>query len=119
MINEKISSVIENLRKYQWETKDEKLLQEELHKVFLKDFNYIKEYRLDNKNILDFFNEELGIVIECKTQGTSMQIYRQLKRYAEFPQVKAILLVSSKPMGLPAIIESKPAFIYLLGKNWL
>lgn len=114
-----ILTLLTTLQKYQWETRDEKLLQEELFKIFLKESGFIREYRIDSKNIIDFFHPESGIALECKTQGTSMNIYRQLKRYAQFPQVKEILLVSSKPMSLPALIEEKPTSVYLLGRNWL
>lgn len=114
-----ILEILDTLKKYQWETRDEKLLQEELYNIFLKNLGFIREYRIDSKNIIDFFHPESGIALECKTQGTSMNIYRQLKRYAMFPGVTKILLVSSKPMALPDVIEGKPAAVYLLGRNWL
>ncbi len=81
--------------------------------------NYSREYHLDSKNIPDFFNDVLGIAIEVKIKGNSKDIYKQCERYASFEQVKAIVLVTNRMMGLPKSINGKACYMFNIGKAWL
>lgn len=111
--------IIKFLKSYQWEPKDEKYFQEQLFDLGLKEMGFSREYRLDNKNIPDFFNPETGLLIECKTKANPFAVYRQLKRYSMFPEVKEIMLITSTTMGLPDFIENKPAHIFIINNNLL
>lgn len=104
--------------KYQLNTYNEKELQEQLHDLILKKLGFEKEYRLDEKSIIDFYHPK-GIGIEVKVKGQYMSIYRQCKRYCKNNKIKYLILISAKTMGLPDIIEEKPAFVITLGKSWL
>jgi hypothetical protein len=97
---------------------DEKSLQEDLWVIFEK-HGFKREYRLDNKNIPDFFRESDGCLIEVKVKGTKLEIYRQLERYAKFPQVTSVVLVTSKAMGLPKECDGKPLYYVNLSKMLL
>lgn len=100
---------------------DEKKLQGLMWKKFQESTigHMIKrEYRFDEKSIIDFLVLE-RVGIEVKIKGTQKGIYRQLKRYAKFEQVDAIILVTARPMGLPDKIEGKPCYYFNLSKAWL
>lgn len=114
-----LNEVISFLKKYQWEPKDEKYFQEQLFELGLNKMGFSREYRLDNKNIPDFFNRETGLLIECKTKSNPFAVYRQLKRYSTFPEVKEILLITSTTMGLPDFIEGKPSHLFIINNNLL
>lgn len=79
---------------------------------------FVREFRLDDKNIIDFLvNDHIGI--EVKIGGSAKDIYRQLERYTAFDQIKEIILVTSRTMGLPPTINNKPVFVLNLSKAWL
>jgi hypothetical protein len=79
--------------------------------------DFTREHALDEKNIPDFFIN--GLVMEVKLKGTAKQIYRQCQRYCEFDEVKELLLVTNKSMGLPEYINGKRCRILRIGKAWL
>jgi hypothetical protein len=80
-------------------------------------YSFVREYKLDEKNIPDFFYD--GIAVEVKIKGSKKNIYLQLKRYCEFDQVKAIILVTGRSMGLPSEINGKPCFYINLTRAYL
>lgn len=81
---------------------------------------FTREMRLSPGDIPDFFLPDSGLAIEVKLRSTSkMNIYRQLRRYAEDDRVKGLLLVTNTAMDLPQEIEGKPAWRVSLGQAWL
>lgn len=76
-----------------------------------------REYRLDGRNIVDFFCN--GTAIEVKIKGSASRIYKQLERYCEFDEVQDIILVTNKAMGLPDTINGKNCYYISLGTAWL
>ena len=78
---------------------------------------YSREHRLDRKNRVDFFAN--GIAIEVKIQGSAKNIYDQCWRYAEFPTVEAVVLVTSKTVTLPDTLNGKPCRVVRTGEAWL
>lgn len=118
-----MESIINNLRskilKYRFDLFDEKLLQSQLFEFVLRNEGFVREFRLDNRSIVDFYHPELKIALEIKIQGSSMSIYRQVKRYCEFDSVNCLILVSAKAMSLPPLIDNKKSYVILLGKSWL
>lgn len=79
---------------------------------------FTREERLSESDIVDFLCDG-GIACEVKIKGRRMAIYRQLERYAQHENVRAILLVTALPMGLPEFIKGKPTFIASLNQGWL
>lgn len=78
----------------------------------------IREVRLTSRDRVDIWAN--GVVIEVKLMGAKVtSIYRQVKRYAEHPEVQAIIVAANKAISLPREIEGKPTFVCNLGKAWL
>lgn len=76
-----------------------------------------REVPLDHGNVIDFLVD--GIGVELKLKGSARAIYRQLERYSEHGEVRAILLLTGRAMGLPSTIKGKPAAVASLGRAWL
>ncbi len=97
---------------------DEKRLQAEMEELFTAAaFSFKREHRLDSRSIIDFMFGDVGV--EVKIKGSRLNIYRQLERYAEFEAVRCLLLVTNVPMGLPELINGKPAHVINLARAWL
>ncbi|HWJ71895.1 MAG TPA: hypothetical protein VNX29_01900 [Kaistia sp.] len=76
-----------------------------------------REVRLSNEDIIDFVVD--GVGVEVKIGGSAPAIYRQLRRYAEHEDIRALLLVTSVAMSLPAQILGKDAAIARMGVAWI
>lgn len=78
-----------------------------------------REARLGPHDIPDFLVDG-RIVVEVKLRGSQpAAVLRQLRRYAAYREVEAIILASNRAMALPATIEGKPAWFVSLGRAWL
>lgn len=83
-----------------------------------------REYRLGLRERLDFWlpeaESDTGALIEVKMNAARpAEIIRQLGRYAAYPRVQALFLVSNRAMFLPVDIGGKPAYLISLGRAWL
>tara|TARA_Y100000034_G_scaffold109350_1_gene140583 strand:+ start:7627 stop:7980 length:354 start_codon:yes stop_codon:yes gene_type:complete len=108
MIIQRIKDIVFN---NQFSLQSEKLAQSELEILFLNhNINFHREYRLNNKNIIDFYLPDERIGIELKVKGSSLKIYKQLERYCKFDDIDQIVLITNKSMGLPSKIEGKDVF---------
>lgn len=98
---------------------NEKKLQAELKQLLSESFpgQVEDEKRLDQKNIIDFFIQ--GIGIEVKVKGTRKEIYKQCVRYAQFPEIKSIILITGVTTGFPEEINGKSCYILNLSRAWL
>jgi len=97
---------------------DEKETQKQVEKLFADNkINYEREFKLDKKNIPDFFIE--GIAIELKIKGHARKIYKQCERYCDFEQVKELILITNRSMGFPEDINGKPCYVINIGRAWL
>lgn len=96
-------------------------LQVDLEKIFAssKYSSFKREYRFNERDRIDFFEEKLGIGIEVKIKGNSNEILKQLERYAKNEQVKALVLATAYFMGLPPDINGKPLYFFHLSKGML
>lgn len=126
MINAKV--IIDILKSHRFAIGNEKVTQNRIwallnryNKVMMQniDMTCAKEYRLDDKNIIDFYFLAHHIGIEVKIGGSAKDIYRQLERYTAFDQIKEIILLTNRTMGLPATINNKPVYVLNLSKAWL
>lgn len=103
-------------RKFPLET--EAVLQREIEEVIRRLLiPFHREYRLDADNRIDFLVQNVGL--EIKIKGSPMKIFRQCERYCTFPQIQALILVTGKSMGFPAMINGKPSHIVPLARGWL
>lgn len=97
---------------------DEKETQLQIERIFIDNaIDHCREFRLDAKNIPDFFID--GIAIEIKIKGGPRQIYRQCERYCQFEEVRELMLITNKSMGFPQEINGKPCYLVNIGKAWL
>lgn len=113
-----LRDIIQILSCSRFSLENEKKLQSEIEKKLTENgIKFLKEHRLDSKNIPDFFID--GIAIEIKIKGNASKIYKQLERYASFDEVKQILLVTNRSMGLPLHINKKGCVMIKLGMAWL
>lgn len=68
--------------------------------------------------IIDFVAlRDIGI--EVKLKGAPLNIVRQLHAYAAEPAISGLVLVTAKPVALPATIRGKPVAVVDLGRAWL
>lgn len=68
--------------------------------------------------IIDFVAlRDIGV--EIKLKGAPLDIVRHLHGYAAEPAIAGLLLVTAKPVALPATIRGKPAALVDLGRAWL
>lgn len=66
------------------------------------------EVRLSARDRIDLLGGRTGRVgIECKVRGSPAAILAQLLRYAEAPEVGALVLVSTRSVRLPDTVGGK------------
>lgn len=106
------------MRGWRFDLDNEKVTQMTIAAVLgANKIKFRKEYHLDEKNIPDFMID--GLCVEVKIKGSKVAIYKQLVRYAEFDEVKQIVLITSKAVRLPLVINNKPAQVIKMGLAWL
>lgn len=81
-------------------------------------FEVRREIRLSARDRIDVM--VAGVGIEVKIKGSRRDIYRQLERYAESPEVTALVLATSAawPSGIKQI-GGKPFLHASLVQGWL
>lgn len=97
-------------------------IQRDIERVFLADFGaegYAREFRLSARDRVDFLVAGC-IAVEVKhRRAKAAPTLRQLARYAEHPDVTAIILATGCPMVLPGELNGKPVHQIGLGRAWL
>lgn len=98
---------------------DEYVLQTQIaDKLAQANIRFRKEYPLGPRNRVDFLLDG-GIAIEVKKgKPNRAQVYRQLERYLNFDDIKAIILVVETKLILPKEINGKPCYRIGLSKQW-
>ena len=83
--------------------------------------SFDREFRLSAEDRIDFIGRDdcSGIGIEVKISGSSRAIFRQIERYAEHEEVRALVLATNRAMRLPDTINGKPVVVASLGGGWL
>ena len=114
-----INDVVKILSSCRLPLNSEKELQDEIEKEFIKNrVIYDREYRLDNKNIIDFIvNKDIGI--EVKIKASAKSIYRQCERYCGFNTINKLIVITNRSLGFPEEINKKACYIINIGQNWL
>lgn len=93
-------------------TTDEKSLQDALEIVLRENFAFVqREHRLGPNDVVDFFVE--SVAVEVKTDGSPMEVTRQLQRYADHDAVTELVLVTSrsKHRTIPLSLRKKPVSV--------
>lgn len=104
-----VNALKDVLRQYRYSFNSEKDLQDGIEKVLkLEEFEFKREFKLNNTDRPDFMID--GIAIEIKTKGSLAALLRQVHRYAQDNAVSGILVMGS-PGWLPRLppeINGKP-----------
>lgn len=87
-------SVAALLARYRFDTSSESLLQEGIAQVLEMRVPFEREVRLAAGDRIDFMVGAVGV--ECKIDGSTSSVLRQLSRYAEHERVAELLLVTSR-----------------------
>lgn len=113
-------SLLRTLRRTPLPLHNEKEAQSSLEYVLkLHNYTFNREFRLNEKDIPDFFVE--GIVIELKIKGNRKAIYEQCQRYLKHEQVKGLILITSVPIGNFDKLIPKEKFLHIINLSaaWL
>lgn len=112
-----IERIFEALSQYQYNMKSELDVHDGMQQAFESaDIPFKREYKLNEQDIVDFLIDD-QLAIEVKIKGRPMDIFRQCERYCKHENVKAIILASSRHMGLPEEINGKPSYFFNLNQN--
>lgn len=117
---ETAAAVIKLIERCRCDLSTEKRLQADIAQVLAgANIPFEREKRLSDQDIPDFLVDG-GVVVECKMRGAKkMDVYKQLCRYAEYSEVRALVLASNVSMGLPPEIAGKPVFAAALSRGWM
>ncbi len=111
--------IIRFLSQFRLDVQDEKHLQQQIADAFFSGkYEFEREHRLDENNIIDFMMPA-QIGIEVKIKGSRRQIYKQCERYCHFDHVSELILITNRSMGFPKEINGKPCYVMAVGKAWL
>jgi len=115
-----ISQIIHMFDGHRFDLHDEKNTQVHIGEMLSKTgLIVIPEYRLDDKNVVDFFIKTIAIEVKIKTQYSKKAIYRQCERYLKFESVSSLILITGQSLGFPKEINGKHCFVINLSKAWL
>jgi hypothetical protein len=115
---ENTTDLLSSLRRQRFSLHSEKALQTDIEDYFIKSsIDYQREVRLSQKDIIDFLLGSVGI--EVKLAGSAKDIYRQVERYCQHPEIEEIVLVTNRIIHLPKTINNKPTHVINLGAAWL
>lgn len=80
--------------------------------------SFQKEYKLGKGSRIDFLTES-GVAIEVKKgKPNKASVIRQLEKYAEFEEVKSIILIVETSLTIPEELNDKPCVSIGLRKLW-
>lgn len=114
--------LVRSLSRGRFDLDDEKACQAQMHEWLLSQFPERKierERRLGlGTSIADFFVE--GVAIEVKmNRARPAEILAQIKRYAERPEVSAVIVATNRALRLPGSLSGKPVYGVSLGRAHL
>lgn len=110
-----IDKVTDWLSQYEFGAASEEILHRAVHEALtVGGFESRPEFVLSPRDRIDFYLPASRIGIECKIDGSATEIMRQLLRYAESPQIGALILVTSRNKHrVPPVLGSKPVRVVL------
>jgi len=104
------------LRGVQFHSCDEKELQDGIaQRLAAAGVVFLREAILSPGDRIDFFIGSIGV--EVKVDGSLSQVLRQLWRYAQRPEISALILITSRAKHgpIPPAMNGKPVFcVHLL-----
>lgn len=116
VVETEIQRVIAMLRSYRLRASTEAVLQADVESVLVTHgVEHVREHGVPSGR-LDFFLPGSGIGIELKIGGSAAELARQILRYLEEPEVRGMLVVTTRQShrGIPTALSPKPILIYHL-----
>ena len=113
MVNEQ--DIIKTLEGYEFSYTCEEELQKAIASALTaSSIPHQREYRLNERDRLDFKVET--IAIEVKVKGSLTETVRQVARYLLAPEIHSLIVVTTKAAhrGLPQNLNGKPIFVLYL-----
>lgn len=105
--SDEISFFRKLVRQYRWSFNNEREMQNQFAEMLKAEkVPYAREFKLSDKDRPDFMVGEAAL--EVKTYCGLEKHLRQLKRYADHPDVKSTVLVSTRPIIMPETLSGKP-----------
>ncbi len=112
-----MEKIIAALCDYRYDYSTEEKFQDGIGKALANaKINFDTEYRLSANSTVDFFVD--GVGIEAKIKGNRHAVLRQLARYAKSPDIRTLILATTKKQllnGFPESLEGKPIVGQYLG----
>lgn len=105
-----LDQICDQLTRTRFRWTSEKDLQKGIGQVFQEmGLPFSREHRLGPKDIPDFLIDG-SLCLEVKIKGSVNDLLRQVKRYANYSEVVALVVVTGRMQhrGLPATINGKP-----------
>lgn len=78
---------------------------------------YVREFEMGKANRIDFLIDE-GVGLEVKVQGSPSAVVRQLFRYAEREEIKAMVVVSTRVRTTAILPERIRGKLVLKAELW-
>jgi hypothetical protein len=107
-----LSSFVELLKTYRYSVGSEDSFQRSLEQVLLRHhISFLREHQLGPEyGRIDFYLPDRKFGIELKVKGSPSQALRQLHRYAQCPDIRALILMTARArLALaPATINGRP-----------
>jgi len=97
---------------------NEKELQDGIEQVlYYAGYTLKREVILSSRDRIDFVVDHIGI--EIKVDGSTSSVIRQVHRYAQYDELDAILVVTTRSKhSLPSTISGKPIWVVYI-PGWL
>jgi hypothetical protein len=107
------------IRGYRFRFQSEADLQDGVGRVLEQEKIPFERERPLGKDRVDYFAD--GIAIEIKVDGSLSQVTRQLYRYSEYPEVRALLLVTCKMQHdrMPDEMNGKEVWVAVVSSGGL
>lgn len=113
--------LVRSLSRPRFDLDDEKACQAQIYDWLVEQFperQIRREWRLTLADRVDFYIE--GVAIEVKmNRARPADIVRQINRYADAPEVSAVIVATNRALQLPGKIKGKPVYGVSLGRAWL
>lgn len=104
------------MSEYGFAAATESVLHDAVQEFFRQNaIEFVPEHSLSARERIDFYVPDGKIGVECKVDGSTTEVMRQLLRYTESPAIDGLTLVTSrnKHRGIPPTLGGKPVVVVL------
>ncbi len=109
-----LAALVELLKTYRYSVGSEDSFQRSLEAVLLRhNIGFMREHQLGPEyGRIDFYLPGCKFGIELKVKGSPSQVLRQLHRYAQCPEIAALILLTARARlaRLPEKMNGRPLF---------